>query len=265
MLKIKGNVSEKALQQFKQQWQAMITGVMQSWKTPVVDADVDWVDLQKTNRDMEFSNWQEYLIKIACAIYSIDPSEIGWDISKGANGSGLFEGNQAEKLQNSKDKGLYPILKFIQRKINKYIVEAIDPDYEFVFMGLNGMTIDKELEMDVKRLSSFMTINEVRQKYNLPKIDGDIGDLIENSIYFQSYNAEKQQEQMQQMSQQSGNEEDNNEEDNGDEEDNNEDENPFDKYSSEEDNSDEEKGNNDIFAKAFTKYLNKEESNNIIK
>ena len=270
MLKIKGNVSEKALQQFKQQWQAMITGVMQSWKTPVVDADVDWVDLQKTNRDMEFSNWQEYLIKIACAIYSIDPSEIGWDISRGANGSGLFEGNQAEKLQNSKDKGLYPILKFIQRKINKYIVEAIDPDYEFVFMGLNGMTIDKELEMDVKRLSSFMTINEVRQKYNLPKIDGDIGDLIENSIYFQSYNAEKQQEQMQQMSQQSGNEEDNNEEDNneednGDEENNNEDENPFDKYSSEEDNSDEEKGNNDIFAKAFTKYLNKEESNNIIK
>ena len=38
-------------------------------------------------------------------------------------------------------------LKFIQRKINKYIVEQINPDFEFVFMGLNGMTIEKELEI----------------------------------------------------------------------------------------------------------------------
>jgi hypothetical protein len=92
------------LQQFKQQWQAMISGVMQSWKTPVVEADVDWIDLQKNNRDMEYSSWMEYLIKLACAIYSIDPTEIGWDISRSNGNSGLFEASQAERLQNSKDK-----------------------------------------------------------------------------------------------------------------------------------------------------------------
>ena len=175
----------------------MITGVMQGWKTPVVEADVDWIDLQKNNRDMEYSSWMEYLIKISCAIYSIDPTEIGWDISRGSGNSGLFEGSQAERLQHSKDKGLYPLLKFIQRKLNKYIVEQINPDFELVFMGLNGMTISEELDLDVKKLNSFQTINEIREKYELKPIEG--GDVIENSTFLQAKNAADMKAQQQQM------------------------------------------------------------------
>lgn len=187
MLRVKGAVNETALQQFKQQWQSMITGVMQSWKTPVVNQDVEWIDLQKNNRDMEYSSWMEYLIKIACAIFNIDPIEIGWDISRSSGRNGLFEGSQEKRLQNSKDKGLYPLLKFLQRKINKYIVEQIHPDYEFVFMGLNGMTIDQELELDIKKVQAFATINEIREKYEMKPLEG--GDIIENVVFVQSKNA----------------------------------------------------------------------------
>lgn len=197
LLRIKGTNNEAALQQFKQQWQSMITGVMQGWKTPVVEADVDWIDLQKNNRDMEYSSWMEYLIKIACAIYSIDPTEIGWDISRGSGNSGLFEGSQAERLQHSKDKGLYPLLKFIQRKLNKYIVEQINPDFELVFMGLNGMTISEELDLDVKKLNAFQTVNEIREKYELEPIEG--GDVIENATFVQAKNAADMKAQQQQM------------------------------------------------------------------
>lgn len=187
MLRLKGAVNETALQQFKQQWQSMITGVMQSWKTPVVNQDVEWIDLQKNNRDMEYSSWMEYLIKIACAIFNIDPIEIGWDISRSSGRNGLFEGGQEKRLQNSKDKGLYPLLKFLQRKINKYIVEQIHPDYEFVFMGLNGMTIDQELDLDIKKVQAFATINEIREKYEMKPLEG--GDIIENAVFVQSKNA----------------------------------------------------------------------------
>ena len=281
LLRVKGNINEAALQQFKQQWQAMISGVMNGWKTPVVEADVDWIDLQKNNRDMEYSSWMEYLIKLACAIYSIDPSEIGWDISRSGGNSGLFEASQAERIQNSKDKGLYPMLKFIQRKINKYIVEPIDPDFEFVFMGMNGITIEKELEMDIKKMSNFQTINETRQKWDLPELEV-AGDVISNSVFWQAYSQDKQQ-QNQQM--QGGFEgfggggENETEEDGGeyenpfdsfvdedaDDEDNEESEdaegeNPFDEYSDEED---EEKAENDnVFVKAFENFL-KEEQNKI--
>lgn len=270
LLRIKGGMNDKTLQQFKQQWQAMISGVMQSWKTPVVEADVDWIDLQKNNRDMEYTSWMEYLIKLACAIYSIDPTEIGWDISRSGGNSGLFEGNQAERLQHSKDKGLYPILKFIQRKINKYIVEQINPDFEFVFMGLNGMTIEKELDMDIKKIGSFATINEVREKWDMKPID-KLGDIIENSVFYQALNAQKQQEmQAQQMGGGfSDYEESNNPED--------EDWNPFEDYEdndsdesegedeeveSDSNQEDEEKSENNIFVKAFESFLAEEESIN---
>ena len=268
LLRIKSGMNEKTLQQFKQQWQAMISGVMQSWKTPVVEADVDWIDLQKNNRDMEYTSWMEYLIKLACAIYSIDPTEIGWDISRSGGNSGLFEGSQAERLQHSKDKGLYPILKFIQRKINKYIVEQINPDFEFVFMGLNGMTIEKELEMDIKKIGSFATINEIREKWDMKRID-EIGDIIENSVFYQAYNSKKQQEmQAQQMGGGFGDYEESQGEDEDwnpfeDYEDNDSDESESEDEEVESDSDtaeeDEEKGENNVFVKAFESFLAEEE------
>lgn len=197
LLRVKGSNNEAALQQFRQQWQSMISGVMNAWKTPVVEADIDWIDLQKNNRDMEYSAWMEYLIKIACAVYNIDPIEIGWDISRSNGNSGLFEGSEAERMEHSKDKGLYPLLKFIQRKINKYIIEPINPDFEFIFVGMNGLTVEKELEMDIKKVTNFSTLNEIREKYDLDKIEG--GDTPLNSAYIQMKNAEEQRKQQQQM------------------------------------------------------------------
>lgn len=257
LLRVKGNVNEASLQQFKQQWQAMITGVMQSWKTPVVEADVDWIDLQKNNRDMEYSSWIEYLIKLACAIYNIDPIEIGWDISRSTGSGGLFEGSQSQRLQNSKDRGLYPLLKFIQRKLNKYIIEPLNPDFEFVFMGLNGMTIEQELDMDIKKLGSFQTIDEIRQKWDLPSIEH--GDIIENAVYAQQLASA----QMPQMGQQAG---ESKPEVREVEEETEEVQNPFDLYvrdneeeSETEEEETEEKAEGDLFVKAFETFMEREE------
>lgn len=263
LLRIKGTNNEAALQQFKQQWQSMITGVMQSWKTPVVEADVDWIDLQKNNRDMEYSSWMEYLIKLSCAIYSIDPSEIGWDISRSSGSGGLFEGSQEQRLKHSKDKGLYPLLKFLQRKINKYIIEQINPDFEIVFVGLNGLTIEEELDMDIKKVGSFMTVNEAREKHEMKPLE--FGDVPTNATLIQNKNAEM-------MSKQGGQgmemDEDGNvkpssekkgEERGAEEED--EEQNPFDLYAEENEEEDTNMGGlKETFVKAFDNFLNNEEN-----
>lgn len=253
LLRIKGTNNEAALQQFRQQWQSMITGVMQSWKTPVVEADVDWIDLQKNNRDMEYSSWMEYLIKLACAIYSIDPSEIGWDISRSSGNGGLFEGNQEQRLKHSKDKGLYPLLKFLQRKINKYIVEQINPDFEFVFMGLNGLTIEEELKMDIDKVNSFMTVNEIREKYEMKSIEG--GDTPNNSYVIQNRNAARNAALMAQQNGMEGMNEDQFVQENEEEE------NPFDLFV-QEDEEENKGGLKEEFIKAFDNFLNKEENGN---
>lgn len=245
--RVKGTNNEAALQQFKQQWQSMITGVMQSWKTPVIEADVDWIDLQKNNRDMEYSSWIEYLIKIACAVYSIDPSEIGWDISRSNGNGGLFEGSQEQRLKHSKDKGLYPLLKFLQRKLNKYIIEQINPDYELVFVGLNGLTIEEELKMDIDKVNSFMTVNEAREKYEMKPLEG--GDAPNNSAFLQNKNAQAMAQQQAAMGGAPNGEEGNAEE-----------QNPFDLYADEVDEEDTNKGGlREEFVKAFDNFLKQEE------
>lgn len=245
--RVKGTNNEAALQQFKQQWQSMITGVMQSWKTPVIEADVDWIDLQKNNRDMEYSSWIEYLIKIACAVYSIDPSEIGWDISRSNGNGGLFEGSQEQRLKHSKDKGLYPLLKFLQRKLNKYIVEQINPDFELIFVGLNGLTIEEELKMDIDKVNSFMTVNEAREKYEMKPLEG--GDAPNNSAFLQNKNAQAMAQQQAAMGGAPNGEEGNAGE-----------QNPFDLYAEEVDEEDTNKGGlREEFVKSFDNFLKQEE------
>lgn len=201
ILKVSGGVNEARLAEFRQQWMAMVAGVQNAWRTPVLEADkMEWIDLQKGNRDMEFGKWQEYLIKLACATYKIDPSEIGFPMSGSSESKPMFEGNNEARLKYSKDKGLRPLLKMIEFKINKYIVNALAPEYEFVFVGLSAEDEAAQVDLDIKKMN-YMGLKELRRTRNLPdEIDED--DVILSSAYLQYLGQKQQQEQMEQQQQQ---------------------------------------------------------------
>ncbi len=123
-------------------------------------------------------------------MYKIDPSEIGFPMSGASDAKPMFEGNNEARLKYSRDKGLYPLLKFIQNKINKYIIHPITPNYTFYFVGLDGVTRNEEIEMDSKLISTYKTINEVRKERGLEPIKG--GDIIANQQFMQAYQAMQQ-------------------------------------------------------------------------
>ena len=64
---------------------------------------------------------------------------------------------------------------------------------------MNGMSVDKELELDIKKVNSFMTVNEIREKYDLNRLDIPGADMPENSILLQAKNSEEQREMQKQM------------------------------------------------------------------
>jgi len=197
IIKVNGSINEAKLAEFRQQWQAMVAGVANAWRTPILEADkMEWVDLQRNNTDMQFTHWQEYLIKLACASYKIDPSEIGFPMSGSAESKPMFEGNNEARLKYSKDKGLSPLLKIIEHKLNKYIVNALDPAYELKFVGMNPENEADMVYLDIKKAASFMSLKEIRKKYNLPELPKDEDDIILNPYYMQMLQA-KQQEKMQ--------------------------------------------------------------------
>lgn len=200
ILKVMGNVNPNSIAEFRQKWTQMVSGAQNAHRVPIIESDkMEWVDLQMNNRDMEFAQFHEYLRTSICALYKISPEELGYkSMNGGSGGNGTtFESGQEAKLEYSKDKGLRPQLKFTESKINKYLISRLDPEFEFKFVGLDEDTAAAELDANIKKMSNFMTVNEIREIMGLKKVEN--ADYISNSMYFQNKGQIQQQEQMDQQ------------------------------------------------------------------
>jgi hypothetical protein len=213
VIAFEGNVPPDQLEAFRRQWYQQVTGVNNAWRTPIMsmgkDSKMNWQSLHSTNREMEFGKWLEYCIKTICGVFQIDPIEIGFDISKQGSGqsggsAGLGNGNQAERLNFSKDKGLSPLLCFLASLINDYLVYRLDPNFEFEFVGLNNASEKDDLDRALQQVKSFKTINEIRAEHDmkpLPSFEeiknpGDV--VLDSSLlnFIQAQMAQAQQEEM---------------------------------------------------------------------
>jgi phage portal protein BeeE len=215
ILKYSGNINHNTVEEFRKQWMAQVTGVQNAHKIPMINADkLDFINTHIPNKDMEWSRFQEFLIKINCAMYSIDPSEIGFPMSGSSDSKPMFEGNNEARLKYSRDKGLKPLLKYAESWVNKWIVSQLDPNYVFRFVGIEDEKNElDDLDADIKRLSNFMTLNEIREKYNLPPVKG--GDIVLNSVYNQALNQQAQMDLQKQQMSMGGGDQDMSQEDDG--------------------------------------------------
>lgn len=213
VLAFEGSVPPDQLEAFRRQWYQQVTGVNNAWRTPIMalgkDGKLNWTSLHSTNREMEFGKWLEYCIKTICGVFQMDPIEIGFDISKqgsgqSGSGGGMGNGNQAERLIYSQDKGLRPLLIHIKSILNDYLIWRIDPNFELDFVGLNGTDEKDEIEKTEKKVKTFKTINEVRAEHDLApmpsleKIAKNPGELILDSSLIQFITGQiqaKQQEE----------------------------------------------------------------------
>ena len=150
---------------FRQTWRQMIAGVNNSHKIPVFSGvDLEWIDLQSSNKDMEFQQWMEFLIIMICSVYTIDPTELGYQFRNQAQIFG--QDGQRERLEHSKHKGLKPLLVFLQKVITKYIISEIDKDYEFVFTGVDIENEQVAVDLDSKKVQSgFISFESAFEKY----------------------------------------------------------------------------------------------------
>lgn len=184
IINIKGDPNgignKEQLESFKRQWRAQVNGMSGAWKTPVlqVPEGVEYINVSQSNREMEFEKWMNYLVNIVCAVYQIDPSEINFANNGGVGGGqqSVFESNNETKLKNSKDKGLKPLLRFVETIINKYIISKFSQDYVFCFTGLDDKSDEEKAELDTKEAHVWKTINEIRKDHGVEPLEN--GDVI---------------------------------------------------------------------------------------
>lgn len=193
ILQIKtGNTREStaALQDFRNSFTNMASGLNGAWKIPVISAeDVKFVPMNQSSKDLEFEKWINLLINTTSSVFNIDPAEIGYMMGKGATGANssgsLNEASKKEAAELSKSRGLKPLLDFIEDIINFNIMPHFyDGKYLFRFKGDDISTELRQLEVWEKKLDTFMTVNEVRSANNLPNIP--TGDTLLSGAYVQA-------------------------------------------------------------------------------
>ena len=202
ILHLKSPLNRRKLEAVRIQWQHMLKGARNSFQTPIFAGqdDVNWIPLTQNHSDIEFQGWMNYLIKLICAIYQIDPIEIGYGMmEEGGGGGGLNGDNSTEKITLSRDKGLYPLMKWLEHFINVNLIDPIDPDFVIKFTGLSGEGSMDALDRQEREGKFKKTVNEIRSEDNLPPLPGMDNFMLDPGYvqWFMQFSPEavKQQEQ----------------------------------------------------------------------
>lgn len=194
ILNVKGNVPQAQFEAFKRMWHSQIAGVQNAWKTPILNSEeVQWSPLQLSNTEMGYQMWMDYLCKITCALYRIDPAEINFDLRGGAGQAPVFMSTNEAQQKASKDRGLQPLLDFVADALNRHIVWKIDPHFELAFVGLDAKTEEQAIQLRMQQVQNTHTLNEVRAMDDLPPVTD--GDVVLNAVYIGYRQAQQQQPQ----------------------------------------------------------------------
>ena len=170
ILHLAGNYDQNDLASFRRYWNAMVRGINNAWTLPVMvskdlESKAEFQELGVAANEIMFAKWMTFLTSIICAIYGIAPDEINFE-SFTAGTSSLSGSDTEEKLVNSKDKGLRPLLAHYEDLFSDYIVADFGDKYCFRWTGLDEE--DPETRWD--REKTTLTFNEARKARGLEEI-----------------------------------------------------------------------------------------------
>lgn len=194
MLHLTGNYDEKDIAAFKRYWNAMVKGVNNSWALPVMvskdqESKAAFENFGVEVNEIMFSKWMVFLTSIICAIYGIAPDEINFE-SFTAGASSLSGSDTEEKLANSKDKGLRPLLAYFENKFSDFVVSEFSDKYVFRWTGLD----EEDEKQKFERQKLILTVNEMRANDGLDKIEDAWGEAPLNPSLIGAWQAENQQQ-----------------------------------------------------------------------
>lgn len=172
LLHLSGDYGEADLNAFKRYWNAMVKGINNAWALPVMvsknqESKASFEKFGVDIDDVMFAKWMTFLTAIVCAIYGIAPDEINFESFSASSTSALSGSDTEEKLINSKDKGLRPLLSHFEDVFSDYVVSEFGDKYVFRWTGLDELT-PEQAWIEEQALS---TLNEARKSRGQEELD----------------------------------------------------------------------------------------------
>lgn len=207
ILLLKSTMTANVFDAFKRHMMAMMTGVRNAKRMPIIqlapegNEDLKAVTLSQSNKEMEYSNWINWLLKVTCAVYTMDPAEIGFTFGNEGQSAALTSAGPAQRITASKERGLRPLLRSLQSWINTWIIKGIDEDFIFEFVGMDATTEEDRIKLDLQTVKGYKTINEIRAEHDLSKLDTPLGECVLDPTFVNTWNQIRMEEQQEQESQ----------------------------------------------------------------
>jgi hypothetical protein len=128
-----------------------------------------------------------HLMRSVCTQFQIDPMELGLDLLVTGGRAANLQGHQT-KIEFSREKGLYPLLMFVEDFVNSSIIPAIDPEYskkyKFQFEGYTDETPQTEIALLQAEMSVNKTMNDLLSSARKAHIKHPVADLPMNAAFW---------------------------------------------------------------------------------
>lgn len=168
--------------------------------TPNGKDDLEVIPIKQNHKDMLFDVYIQKLTNLACAVFSMHPSEINEAPRAGDNSGALNQSSQTQQINMAQEQGLESALEHFKTSIFDPILERIDPDLcvEWDY-GEN----EQERVTVANSYAPIATVDERRGMLGLDPIGAERGgDTIDNQFIDQEKQRQHDAEQNQLQSQQ---------------------------------------------------------------
>lgn len=156
------------IKDFQENWDAVMAGDAQATSKLKFTPEGSYTPAKKQG-DMAWEMFNDWLMKVTCALFDVQPSEIGFHPNKGGlGGAGMAQ----QSSQTSDEKGLLPLAAFIEEIFTEIIQDELGfTDLAFHFTGLDQ---DKDAQIEAEVNGTLIatgqrTINEIRTDAGLKK------------------------------------------------------------------------------------------------
>lgn len=168
-------VRPEQVEEFESYWHSEIAG---RGATAFIGGskNAKFIPFRSTNRDMQFLEWQIFLVRKVAAVFGLSPQDLGLTMD-------VNRANAEQQAENTEDRGLRPLLYLIQDYLTREVVwdEAFggpDNNLAFRFTRLNLKETLNKAQINELALAKvpWKTINEARKEDGREPIgpDGDV-------------------------------------------------------------------------------------------
>lgn len=172
--------------------------------------DIKPIQFTQTNKDMEFSNWVSWLLKIVAGAYQMDPAEINFIYGNENARSALGNVDAQDRVAASKERGLPILLSKLASWINRKVIYRLDSDFEMAFNGFDEKNPLTQADLDERMLRTSISLNELRAQQDRPTL-GDhwifntpLNAVAVNVLSQEQARKEQQEQQEKQAAMQAG-------------------------------------------------------------